>query len=75
MSVGENVLAFWRRWENDAVFVNLNLGATCQEVAFDGRGIVRLSTQLDRHGEHVGGTAALRPHEGLIITRRTMSRE
>ena len=62
------VLAYLRtaRRGESAFLVALNLGAQPQSVrGFDGT--VALSTHLDREGERVAGTLALRPDEGVIV--------
>ena len=63
----ENVLAYERRYKDERLLVALNMGGSTEDLAvvpapFE----IRLSTYLDRPGGAGGGSAVLRPHEGLI---------
>ena len=67
-----NLLAYVRHREEQQFLVVLNL---CQQGCTYGsdfpiaRGRIALSTHLDRAGERVEGSVALRPDEGVIIDR------
>jgi alpha-glucosidase len=67
-----DVLAYVRRHPDGegGFLVALNLGSAPQTPALPdavSRGVVALSTHLDREGERVAGALALRPDEGVIV--------
>jgi alpha-glucosidase len=62
-----NVLAYRRRLGARTMLIILNMEGTRQAFTPAGPGTIYLSTHLDRRGERVSGTVALRPHEGLMI--------
>ncbi len=64
-----DVLAYTRRHDGDGFLVALNFGGHPQTVELDASlaGRVALSTHLDREGDAVSGSLALRPDEGVVI--------
>jgi alpha-glucosidase len=63
----EGCLAFERAGGQDRLLVLLNFTNNELSVTTDDRGSVALSTYLDRSGEAVDSTVALRTHEGVIV--------
>jgi alpha-glucosidase len=66
----DEVLAYVRAAAEQTCLVALNLGTTPQQIALHtlaGRGQVLLSTHLDRAGEPVHTTLALRGAEGVMV--------
>jgi alpha-glucosidase len=62
------VIGYVRRWEGRAFAVALNLSAAPVVVALPGvRGRIAISTALDREGEAVAESVALRADEGVVI--------
>ena len=66
------VFAFRRSHERDAWITALNFGGAPAEVRLPGgrRGRIALSTHLDREGERIEGTLALRADEGVLVKMR-----
>jgi len=67
---GEDLIGYIRREESRQFFILLNLGShprtyTSFELADGAR--LALSTYLDREGERVSGSMALRPDEGVVL--------
>ncbi len=76
VSASGNVLAYLRRTEEACFLVVLNLGNTpgklsVETLGFSGR--VLLSTRLDRGGEPLRGSLALRANEGVIAALNGIS--
>jgi alpha-glucosidase len=69
MRAAGGVLAYERSVPGRRIVVALELAGQGVEVDLDhvGRGRILLSTGLDREGEEVGGSLALRPDEGVAI--------
>jgi alpha-glucosidase len=61
-----NVLMYERRLAGETLTIVLNLGGTETSELLP-RGLVLLSTYLDRGGKTGGGNTALRPNEGIIL--------
>jgi len=62
-----DLLLYRREGPTGRYLIALNLGHTPQEVSAVGRGRIALSTHLDRDGDDVGATLALRPDEGVVV--------
>ena len=65
-----DLLAYVRAYAEQRCLVVLNLGSQPQQLELDHagpRGQITLSTHFDRTGEHVRGSVALRPDEGIIV--------
>jgi alpha-glucosidase len=62
----KNVLLYERTNRGRRLQVALNMAAEPAQISAE-RGTVRASTHMDREGEKVTGTIALRPAEGVII--------
>jgi alpha-glucosidase len=70
LSVSDDLLAYIRRDGSERMLVALNLSDSPCPLALNSSGLqgrVLLSTHLDREGEWVSTTVALRGNEGLII--------
>ncbi len=69
VEVGNDVIAYVREYEQQRVFVILNLTHAPHSVPVPNvRGRVLLSTHLDSDGRRVGGEIELRADEGLLIS-------
>ena len=66
MKAEKNVLFYERTSRTRRLQVALNMAADPAQISAE-RGTVLASTHMDREGEKVTGTIALRPAEGLII--------
>jgi alpha-glucosidase len=68
VDVQEHVFAYYRGNGKNKLLVLLNFTDENQRVVIKGlRGVVQLSTGLDRDGMAISERGSLRPHEGLII--------
>jgi alpha-glucosidase len=63
----QNVLRYQRTGEDESCLILLNMAYTPVQVETPS-GAILISTCGDRAGEHVAGSVALRPAEGLIVT-------
>jgi alpha-glucosidase len=66
-----DLLAYVRTYEGQRCLVVLNLGSQPQQLELGHagpRGRIALSTHLDRAGERVRESVALRPDEGIVVT-------
>jgi alpha-glucosidase len=63
-----DVLAYLREQGPRRLLVALNLGATPHRLeAAESRGVILISSHLDREGERMEGRVELRPHEGIVV--------
>ncbi len=64
-----NLLAYIRAHESERFLAALNLGHKAETFALDPayHGQIAISTHLDREGEKVAGTIALRADEGVLV--------
>ncbi len=67
VAADSDLLLYRREGPTGRYLIALNLGHTPQAVPTGGAGRIALSTQLDRDGEGVGATLALRPDEGVVV--------
>ena len=67
--VDEDLLAYFREFEDTTLLIVLNLTSQAQVLTFKhfARGKVLMSTVADRDGEEVADSIALRGDEGLVI--------
>ena len=67
--VDEDLLAYFREFDDTTLLIVLNLTSQAQLLAFEQgrRGKILASTGLDRDGEDVTDSIALRGDEGLVI--------
>jgi alpha-glucosidase len=67
---GGHIFGYERRYGSERLAIALNLGHEAEAVELPervGPGRVLLSTWLDREGERINSTLAIRPDEGVII--------
>jgi alpha-glucosidase len=63
-----DILAYRRVVDGEAIFVALNLVPEARRLTWQGAGRLLLTTHLDQfHGERVRGPLLLRPDEGVVI--------
>jgi alpha-glucosidase len=72
VSAADGVLRYLRIGAAERLLVLLNMTDAPRTVPIEA-GRVLLSTRLDRQGEDVSGTVALRPAEGLVLRQITQS--
>ena len=62
-----NVMTYERSARDERLAIALNFGHAPERVRLPARGTILISTHLDRTGEPVAETCAVRPDEGLVI--------